>query len=101
MKNVKKIVTYLFIAGVALIYALSYTLFVFPNKFAPAGLSGICTMVQYVFGIKDTLDSVGLDSSHEKTMLRNTIITIDSKDIIITQKLYWISQRISHGTTYK
>ena len=51
MKNVKKIVTYLFIAGVALIYALSYTLFVFPNKFAPAGLSGICTMVQYVFGI--------------------------------------------------
>lgn len=51
MKNAKKFVTYLFIVGVALVYALSYTLFVFPNKFAPAGLSGICTMVQYVFGI--------------------------------------------------
>ena len=51
MKNAKKLFTYLFIVGVALVYALSYTLFVFPNKFAPAGLSGICTMVQYVFGI--------------------------------------------------
>lgn len=51
MKNAKKVFTYLFIVGVALVYALSYTLFVFPNKFAPAGLSGICTMVQYVFGI--------------------------------------------------
>ena len=51
MKNAKKVFTYLFIVGVALFYALSYTLFVFPNKFAPAGLSGICTMVQYVFGI--------------------------------------------------
>lgn len=51
MKNTKKVFTYLFIVGVALVYALSYTLFVFPNKFAPAGLSGICTMVQYVFGI--------------------------------------------------
>ena len=51
MKSAKKLVTYLFIVGVALVYALSYHLFVFPNKFAPAGLSGICTMVQYVFGI--------------------------------------------------
>ena len=51
MKNTKKVFTYLFIVGVALVYALSYHLFVFPNKFAPAGLSGICTMVQYVFGI--------------------------------------------------
>ena len=51
MKNAKKVLTYLFIVGVALVYALSYTLFVFPNKFAPAGLSGICTMIQYVFGI--------------------------------------------------
>ena len=51
MKNTKKILTYLFIVGVAMVYALSYHLFVFPNKFAPAGLSGICTMIQYVFGI--------------------------------------------------
>ena len=51
MKPAKKVLTYLFILGVALVYALSYHLFVFPNNFAPAGLSGICTMIQYVFGI--------------------------------------------------
>lgn len=51
MKNAKKALTYLFIVGIAMVYALSYHLFVFPNKFAPAGLSGICTMIQYVFGI--------------------------------------------------
>jgi uncharacterized membrane-anchored protein YitT (DUF2179 family) len=51
MKNAKKVLTYLFVVVVALIYALSYHLFVFPNNFAPAGLSGICTMIQYVFGI--------------------------------------------------
>lgn len=51
MKNAKKVLTYLFIVGIAMVYALSYHLFVFPNKFAPAGLSGICTMIQYVFGI--------------------------------------------------
>lgn len=51
MKNTRKLLTYLVIVAIALIFALSYELFIFPNKFAPAGLSGICTMVQYVFGI--------------------------------------------------
>ena len=36
-------------------------------------------VLQYVFGIKDSLDSVGIDSSHEKEMMRNTIITIAHK----------------------
>ncbi len=51
MKHLRKPLTYLVIIAIALIYALSYELFIFPNEFAPAGLSGICTMVQYVFGI--------------------------------------------------
>ena len=51
MKLTKKAVTYLMIVGIALLCALNYQLFVFPNKFAPAGLNGICTMIQYVFGI--------------------------------------------------
>ena len=51
MKNTKKVLTYLFIVAIATVYALSYQLFVFPNKFAPAGLSGICTMIQYVLDI--------------------------------------------------
>ena len=51
MKNARKVLTYLFIIGIAVVTALSYELFIFPNNFAPAGLNGICTMIQYVFGI--------------------------------------------------
>ena len=36
-------------------------------------------VLQYVFGIKDTLDSVGLDTSHEKEMMRYAIITVAHK----------------------
>ena len=48
----KKVISYLFIILLGLVLALDYQLFVFPNEFAPAGLSGIFTMVQYVFGFK-------------------------------------------------
>ena len=36
-------------------------------------------LLHYVFGLKDTIDTVGVDSSDEKIMLRNTIITIAHK----------------------
>lgn len=51
MKKAKKILTYAVIVVLAMICALNYQLFVFPNKFAPAGLNGLCTMIQYVTGI--------------------------------------------------
>ena len=51
MIKAKKVLTYIVIALIAVVCALSYQLFIFPNKFAPAGLAGLCTMVQYVFGI--------------------------------------------------
>lgn len=51
MIKAKKVLTYIVIALIAAVCALSYQLFIFPNKFAPAGLAGLCTMVQYVFGI--------------------------------------------------
>ncbi len=51
MRLAKKTLTYLIIAGLAMVCALTYQLFVFPNRFAPAGLNGICTMIQYVSGI--------------------------------------------------
>lgn len=51
MKLAKKVWTYAAIIGLAVICALNYHLFVFPNKFAPAGLGGVCTMIQYVLGI--------------------------------------------------
>ena len=47
----KKVLTYFVIILLALICALNYELFVFPNAFAPAGLNGICTMIQHIFGI--------------------------------------------------
>ena len=33
----------------------------------------------YVFGLKSTLDTVGIDATDEKAMLRNTIITVAHK----------------------
>ncbi|MBQ0072055.1 MAG: YitT family protein [Spirochaetales bacterium] len=42
------IATILIIAA-GIIGALNYELFVFPNNFAPAGLNGICTLIQYLF----------------------------------------------------
>ena len=51
MKTAKKVWTYLVIAIVALVAAVNYELFVFPNQFAPSGLNGICTMIQHITGI--------------------------------------------------
>ena len=48
----KKVFSYLVIILLGLVLALGYQLFVFPNDFAPAGLNGIFTMIQYVFGFK-------------------------------------------------
>ena len=48
----KKVVSYLFVIALGLVLALNYQLFVFPNNFAPAGLNGIFTMIQYLFGFK-------------------------------------------------
>ena len=48
----KKVVSYLFVVLLGLVLALGYQLFVFPNDFAPAGLNGIFTMIQYLFGFK-------------------------------------------------
>lgn len=42
---------YLAVAALAVVMGLSYELFVFPNTFAPAGLNGLATMVQYVFRV--------------------------------------------------
>ena len=51
MGVLKKVLTYVVIAVMAVICAFDYQIFVFPNNFAPAGLNGVCTMVQYLSGI--------------------------------------------------
>lgn len=49
MSRSKRIVDYLVIAVSALLLALSYHLFVYPNDFAPSGIPGFATMLQYLF----------------------------------------------------
>ena len=51
MKTAKKVLTYAVIMGLAVVAAFNYEIFIFPNRFAPSGLNGICTMIQYVTGI--------------------------------------------------
>ena len=40
---------YLIIAVLAAVMALNYQVFILSNQFAPAGLNGIATIIQYVF----------------------------------------------------
>ncbi len=51
MTAAKKILTYFVIAAIAVVAAFNYEIFVFPNSFAPAGLNGICTMIQHIWGV--------------------------------------------------
>lgn len=51
MNKMKKAWTYFVICVIAILAAFNYELFVFPNRFAPAGLAGICTMIQYITGL--------------------------------------------------
>lgn len=46
----KPSVQYIVTALLAAASALIYEIFVFPNAFAPSGLNGLATMVQYLFG---------------------------------------------------
>lgn len=47
----KKIAGILAMVPLSAVAALNYCLFIFPNKFAPSGLDGICTMLQDVLHI--------------------------------------------------
>ena len=50
-KNTKRWTDWIVIPATAILMALSYAVFVFPNSFAPAGINGIITMVQYLLHI--------------------------------------------------
>ena len=47
----KKLFEYFLMIVFSIFAALNYILFVFPNNFAPAGIDGICTMMQYLLKI--------------------------------------------------
>ena len=50
MKKLKKLNAYLFIIAAAVLLAFTYQLFIVKNNFAPAGINGIATMIQYKTG---------------------------------------------------
>lgn len=49
-KTGQKIFSYAVVIAMALLLALNYHIFIIENNFAPAGLSGIATMIQYKTG---------------------------------------------------
>ena len=51
MKQIKKCSEWFLIAILAATSAFNYAIFIFPNQFAPAGIDGICTMIQDLSGI--------------------------------------------------
>lgn len=83
MDVIKKVWTYLVIVFVALLAAINYELFVFPNQFAPSGINGICTMIQHVTGV-----SVGYLSLLINVPLALWVYFGVSKPIAIRSMLY-------------
>ncbi|MBS6464815.1 MAG: YitT family protein [Firmicutes bacterium] len=51
-KHLNLVITYALLAGLAVLFALNYHVFVLENDFAPAGLAGLLVMVQYLGGFK-------------------------------------------------
>ncbi len=47
----RNVLQYLLIVFLACVSAANYNIFVFPNSFAPAGVDGLCTMVQDLSGV--------------------------------------------------
>ena len=83
MKKTNKPITYAVIVVIALVAALNYQIFIFPNKFAPSGLNGICTMIQHMFGI-----SVGYLSLIINIPLAIAVYLFVSKPMAIRSMVY-------------
>ena len=86
MSTMKKVLTYLVIVAIALVAALNYEIFVFPNKFAPAGLNGICTIIQYIAGI-----SVGYMSLVINIPLAIAVYFLVSKPLAFRSMVYVVT----------
>jgi len=51
MTYIKKGISYFLIIVLSVFMAINDIIFIFPNSFAPAGIDGICTMIQDIFDI--------------------------------------------------
>ena len=86
----KKVFSYFSLVALAFDCAVNYHLFVFPNSFAPAGLNGICTMIQYLFGI-----SVGYLSLLVNIPLAILVYRKVSKVLAIRSMIYVVAFSLS------
>ncbi|MGI5888529.1 MAG: YitT family protein [Oscillospiraceae bacterium] len=50
MKTLRTVRDYIWIVLLALLSATNFEVFIFTNQFAPSGINGLATMIQYVFG---------------------------------------------------
>ena len=90
MKRMKKVLTYGVIIIIAFICALNYEMFIFPNRFAPAGLNGICTMIQHITGI-----SIGYLSLLINVPLAVWVYLQVSKPLAIRSMVYVVTFSVS------
>ena len=90
MIKMKKVLTYCVIIVIALAAAVNYEIFVFPNRFAPSGLNGICTMIQHLFGI-----SVGYLSLVINIPLAIVVYRKISKPLAVRSMVYVVTFSIA------
>jgi len=86
MKSAKKVLTYGVIMGLAVIAAFNYEIFIFPNRFAPSGINGICTMIQYLSGI-----NIGYLSFLINVPLAIAVYILVSKPLAIRSLVYVVT----------
>ena len=79
----KKILTYSVIMALAVMAALNYEIFVYPNRFAPSGLNGVCIMIQHLTGL-----SVGYMSLLINIPLALVVYFLVSKPLAIRSMVY-------------
>ena len=81
-----KLLTYGVILMLACVNALSYHIFIFPNKFAPSGLNGLCTIIQAVAGV-----SVGYLSLIINIPLSILVYTYVNRKLALRSMVYVIT----------
>lgn len=86
MHKLKAVAVYPCIAALAAASALNYAIFIFPNSFAPAGIDGICTMIQDI-----TQVSMGYLSLMVNVPLLIAAYILLDRDFTVKTGLYVIS----------
>ena len=89
-KYIRKFFDLVKISLLAFISASNYCIFVFPNKFAPAGIDGICTMIQDVLNI-----NMGYFSLFVNIPLIISAFIILNRDYAVKSSVYVIIFSIS------